>query len=218
MRHLCLFMKSLATQLVLALLASLAVAQQSDRAKVKAPPQKSGAAIVYSEGGAFLIEGPKGWIVDRETGQQIGTCCVYYPMGATWDDAETVMYPNIATKGPGQKTLAELMDSDLSEFRDHNPGMAYEDGDDIPLKNHRSAKLRYFYHVNRGSSEAVAYIDEPKIVALVVVSSRTKKGLDESIPLLRSALQTYAYMDVKFANDSKPEKVQSVQSPKENLQ
>lgn len=128
------------------------------------------------------------------------------------------MYPNIATKGPGQKTLAELMDSDLSEFRDHNPGMSHEDGQDIPLKNHRTAKLRYFYHVNEGSSEAVAYIDEPKIVALVVVSSRTRKGLDESIPLLRSALQTYAYMDVKFANDSKSGKVQSPQPPKDKLQ
>lgn len=207
-------MKFLMSLIVLAFLVSPTVAQHSNSDAAKARPQNSGAALLYSEGGAFLVEGPKGWVTDRETGQRLGTCCVFYPEGATWDDAQTVMYPNIMTKSLGQETLKQLMDSNLSDFRDNNPGMSYEEGEDIPVRSRKAAKLRYFYHVNQGSFEAVAYIDEEKIVALVIVSSRTKKGLDESIPLLRSALQSYAYMDVKFANNSRPAKVQ----PKDKLQ
>jgi hypothetical protein len=101
------------------------------------------------------------------------------------------MYPNIVTKGPGQSTLQELMDSDLAKFRKDNPGMSYVDGD-IPF-NDRTAKVRYFHGVNHGSSEAVAYIDEEKIVALVVLSSKSEKGLTEALPLLLGVLETYTY-------------------------
>jgi hypothetical protein len=194
---------------------STAVCQQASQSGKHAPDLNGGAAIIYSEGGAFLIEGPTGWVVDHETGQRMSTCCVYYPEGSTWNDAETVMYPSIATKAPGQKTLKEFMDYDLADFREHNPEMNFEDGEDIPLKNHRIAKVRYFYNVNQSSSEAVAYVDEEKIIALVVVSSKTKKGLNETIPLLRSALQTYAYMDVRFANGAKSDKGQLPQPPKD---
>jgi len=60
-------------------------------------------------------------IADRKVGRRLGVCCVYYPRGP-WDTAETIMYPNIVTKGPGQATLRELMDSDLARFSKDNPG------------------------------------------------------------------------------------------------
>ncbi|MFZ0296557.1 MAG: hypothetical protein WAL52_23295 [Candidatus Sulfotelmatobacter sp.] len=201
--------------LVLLFLISPAVCQQSSQPADPIPDQGGGGAILYSEGGAFMIAAPKGWSLDREVGQRLGTCCVFYPEGSTWDDAETVIYPNIVSKGPGQQTLHELMASDLNDFRDHNPKMSFEDGEEIRLKNHGTAKVRYFYNVNQGSSEAVAYVDEEKIIALVVVSSKTRKGLNESIPLLRSALQTYAYMDVRLSNKVKASSGPSAQSPKD---
>jgi len=53
--------------------------------------------------------------------------------------------------------------------------------------------VRYFHGVNQGSSEAVAYIDEEKIIALVVLSSKTEKGLLKAMPLLARVLETYKY-------------------------
>lgn len=189
-------MKPITLLLALATFVSGAVAQGDNPAK-KAADAGPG-VIVYAEGGAFMIEAPKDWIADHKTGSQMGICCVFYPEGSTWDDAETIMYPNIATKGPGQSNLKEFMEYDLSDFREHNPGMTYEDAEDLPMKNNHVAKLRYFYGVNKGSSEAIAYIDEEKIVALIVVSSKSQKGLNDAMPLLRNMLKTYAYMDVKF--------------------
>ena len=151
--------------------------QKNDSQKNGSPKQDSAGsgAIIYSEGGAFMIEDPKGWVADHETGQGMGICCVFYPQGSNFDNAETVIYPNIATKGPGQATLKEFMESDLSEFREHNPEMTYEDASDVSMKSKRVAKVRYFHRVNKGSSEAIAYIDEDKIIAVIVVSSKTQR-------------------------------------------
>src|SRR6185437_8958669 len=192
---------------VLVLIASaafalLATAQQNSEKQPKQSGDGPG-VIVYSEGGAFMIQGPSGWIADSKTGQRLGICCVFYPKGSTWDNAVTVIYPNIATKGEGQNTMKEFMENDLSEFRQNNPSMKYEDGSDIALKNNRVTKVRFFYGVNKGSSEVIAYIDEEKVIALVVVSSRTQTALNGAMPLLREMLQTYSHMDVRFASGAK---------------
>ena len=66
-----------------------------------------------------------------------------------------------------------------------------------------TAKLRYFRGVNQGSSEAVAYIDEEEIIALVVLSSKTEKGLMDALLLLlgswrptSTALELWAPIDM----------------------
>jgi len=56
--------------------------------------------------------------------------------------------------------------------------------------------------VNHGATEAVASIDEEKIIALVVLSSKTKDELKGTMPLLRSAPDTYLYMDVEDEGSS----------------
>jgi hypothetical protein len=183
-------MKCPALVIVAAVLTLLSVSQQT-KPKRGTSGEQNHTVILRSEGGSFAIEGPKDWIADRKVGRRLGVCCVYYPKGS-WDTAETIMYPNIVTKGPGKATLQELMDSDLAKFREDNPGMSYVDGGDIPF-NDRTAKLRYFHGVNKDSSEAVAYIDEEKIIALVVLSSKTEKGLIEALPLLLRVLETYIY-------------------------
>ena len=203
------------TYIILITLSLGAIAASQRESPRENTPHSGGAAIVYAEGGAFLIEGPKGWITDRQTGQELGVCCVWYPKDSTWDDAQTVMYPNITSKGPGQQTLNEFMESDLADFREHNPELTYEVGEDIPLKNTRIAKLRFFYNVNHGSSEAVAYIDEKKIIAFLVMSSKTKKDLNEAIPLFRSVLQSYEFMDAHIATGAPQKKDDSQLLPKD---
>jgi hypothetical protein len=207
-------MKHLAALAVLASLAALGFCQQKDSDQRGSGGQDELSVLMYRDGAGFFIDAPKGWIVDKETGKRLGTCCVFYPRGATWDNAETVMYPSIAKKVPGQSTLDEFMKSDLAGFRGHDPGMSYEDAQDIPLQNKRVAKVRLFHGVNRGSSEAVAYIDEENFIALFVMSSKTEKGFNESMPLFRTAVQTYLYMNVKVDKSAKPVHEPSPQVPK----
>jgi hypothetical protein len=190
-----------------------ALSQQKDPDRRGDASQAGASVLMYRDGAGFFIDTPKGWVVDQEVGKRNGTCCVYYPKGTTWDNAETVMYPNIATKGPGRRTLDEFMESDLKNFRTHDPGMKYEDAEGVPLQSKRVAKVRIFRGVNRGSSEAVAYVDEEKIIALLVMSSKTAKGLNESMPVFRSAVQSYLYMNVAVDKGAKPGDGESLQAP-----
>ncbi len=200
-------MKSAASFLLFLLISCLPVYGQGETTQKDA--ETEGPPLLYAEGGGFLIDGPQAWTIDREVGKRLGTCCVFYPKGATWDNADTVMYPSIVTKRPGQQTLGEYMASDLAEFRQHDPAMKYEDGQEIPLKKKRIAKIRMFHNVNHGASEAVAYIDEERIIAVVVLSSKSSKGLDDAMPLLRDCLETYMYMDVRVKDGTDAKKKQA---------
>jgi hypothetical protein len=159
-----------------------------------AAPQEN-AAIIYSDHGGFMISVPKGWVLDRTTGQKMGTCCVLYPQGSSWDQADSVIYPNIAEKQPGQ-TLQQLMATDLDGFRQRFPKMNVVEARDLPAGESAAAKVRVFYGVNQGSFELVAYVDEPQVVALLVLSSRSKEALGEALPAFREVLKSYVYMDM----------------------
>ncbi len=168
------------------------------RAQLKMPsptaPQQN-AAIIYSDHGGFMISVPKGWVLDRATGQKMGTCCVLYPQGSSWDQAESVIYPNIAEKQPGQ-TLPELMANDVAGFRQRFPKMNVVEAHDLPAGDSQLAKVRFYYGVNQGSYELVAYVDEPQVVALLVLSSRSKEAMGEALPAFREVLKSYVYMDM----------------------
>lgn len=153
--------------------------------------------IVYSNGGAFLVTAPSGWVADKETGQQLGLCCVFYPAGQTWNDAESIMYPEIVEKNAQHRTLQDFMAFDLEQFRMGNPNLTFEDSEPLHFGS-KTALIRYFQGVNKGSSEAVAYIDEPKTIAVLVLSSKTSVALNKSLPLFRDFVQSYAFMKVRF--------------------
>jgi hypothetical protein len=175
-----------------------AVAPKISPSQLKMPSPtaaQQNAAIIYSDHGGFMISVPKGWVLDRATGQKMGTCCVLYPQGSTWDQADSVIYPNIAEKQPGQ-TLQALMSSDVSGFRQRFPKMSVVEARDLPAGDSQTAKVRFFYGINQGSYELVAYVDEPQVVALLVLSSRSKVAMGEALPAFREVLKSYVYMDM----------------------
>ncbi|HLK32425.1 MAG TPA: hypothetical protein VKT29_05005 [Terriglobales bacterium] len=165
--------------------------------KLKMPTvaEQQSAAIIYSEHGGFMVSVPKGWVLDRATGERMGTCCVLYPQGSSWDQADSVIYPNIAEKQQGQ-TLQQLMESDLAGFRQRFPKMNVVEARDLPAGDSQLAKVRFYYGVNQGSYELVAYVDEPQVVALLVLSSRSKEAMGEALPAFREVLKSYVYMDM----------------------
>src|SRR5438270_12734017 len=106
--------------------------------------------IVYAQGGAFMVAAPSGWVTDRETGQKLGVCCVFYPAGSTWDDAESIMYPEIAEKYEQHSNLRAFVAFDVEQFRTNNPELVVEDGDPIHWGT-KIAVVRFFHGINEGS-------------------------------------------------------------------
>jgi hypothetical protein len=151
--------------------------------------------IVYGPKAAFNISAPEGWVLDNESGANQGMPCVLYPKGSSWSDANTVMYAKIAS------TQVE----DVNAF----VAMAIKD----MMKTHGAPKEKiasgktkdghdYFINENPATKtysqwERVGYVQLPKAVAYIVLSSRDEASYRKDAPGLEKVLKTLVYLEPK---------------------
>jgi hypothetical protein len=151
--------------------------------------------IVYGPKAAFNISAPEGWVLDNESGADQGMPCVLYPKGSSWSDAKTVIYAKIAS----------------TQFEDVNAfvamaikGMQKTHG--APKEKIASGKTRdghnYFineYPATKAYSqwERVAYVQLPRAVAYIVLSSQGETSYHKDAPALEKVLKTLVYLEPK---------------------
>jgi hypothetical protein len=155
---------------------------------------------VYGPKAAFNISAPEGWVLDNESGASQGLPCVLYPKDSSWSDAKTVMYAKIAS----------------TQFEDVNAFVAMAIKD--MMKKHGAPKEKiasgktkdghnYFineYPATKSYSqwERVAYVQLPRAVAYIVLSSRDEASYRKDAPALQEVLKTLVYLEPKA--ESKP--------------
>lgn len=156
--------------------------------------------IVYGPKAAFNIGAPKGWVLDNESGASQGLPCVLYPKGSSWSDAKTVIYAKIAS----------------TQFEDVNAFVATAIKD--MMKTHGAPKEKiasgktkdghdYFineYPATKSYSqwERVAYVQLPRAVAYIVLSSQDEASYRKDAPALQQVLKTLVYLEPNA--ESKP--------------
>lgn len=156
--------------------------------------------IVYGPKAAFNIGAPKGWVLDNESGASQGLPCVLYPKGSSWSNAKTVIYAKIAS----------------TQFEDVNAFVATAIKD--MMKTHGAPKEKiasgktkdghdYFineYPATKSYSqwERVAYVQLPRAVAYIVLSSQDEASYRKDAPALQQVLKTLVYLEPNA--ESKP--------------
>jgi hypothetical protein len=151
--------------------------------------------IVYGPKAAFNISAPEGWVLDNESGANQGMPCVLYLKGSLWSDAKTVMYAKIAS----------------TQFEDVNAFVAMAIKD--MMKKHGAPKGKiasgktkdghpYFineYLATKSYSqwERVAYVQLPRAVAYIVLSSRDEASYRKDSDALQEVLKTFVYLEPK---------------------
>ena len=145
--------------------------------------------IIYGEDHAFAVTAPSGWVLDTKSGVSQGIYAVFYPEGSSWENAMTVMYVNTSKKIKGQETIEELIEYDVNSFKQNSPNIKITDGENIITGDGKTALVKIF--TDEQNSEAVAYIDEKKIVALLIISSRKKDELEKSIEDFKKLVSSY---------------------------
>jgi tetratricopeptide (TPR) repeat protein len=157
--------------------------------------------IVYGPKAAFSISAPEGWVLDNESGKEQGLPCVLYPKGSSWSDAKTVMYAKIAS----------------AEFEDVNAfvAMAIKDMEKKhgkPKEKIASDKTQdgHAYFINEYPAtktysqwERVAYVQLPKAVAYIVLSSRDHASYQKDFPALQQVLKSFTYLKPEMAPQEK---------------
>ena len=162
--------------------------------------EKYHGGIVYGPKAAFNISAPEGWVLDNESGVNQGLPCVLYPKGESWADARTVIYAKIAST---QYEDAEKFVAAAIKDMEKTHGKPKEKIDKGKTGDGQSFFINEYPATKTYSQwERVAYIQLPKAVAYIVLSSRDEASYRKDASALREVLKTFAYLEPKV--DDKP--------------
>jgi hypothetical protein len=180
--------KSLYVAVALVLLQSIAYSQDK-------PNPDANSGMVYGDNHAFILTAPKGWILDNESGRGQGLHAVFYPEGSSWQKGDVVMYAGVQMKKDTKESLDRVIERDIAEHKKRSEQLRVEDGEPIPVKTkEKTATIKYFSGDAWGNSEAVGYIDESKVVVVIVLTSRTRKEFDAALPAFSELVRSYFFV------------------------
>src|SRR6266536_6604367 len=159
--------------------------------------EKDPAGIVHGPKAGFNISAPEGWVIDNEAGVKQGLPCVLYPKSSSWRDAKTVMYANIAS--PKFEGVNAFVATAIKEMKAKHG---------IPKEKIASGKTKdgHDYFINEYPAtktysqwEAVGYVQLPRGVAFIVLTSRDKASYEKDSDILEKVLKTLVYVGPKSA-------------------
>lgn len=156
--------------------------------------QNGKSGLVYSGNTSFFIDSPKGWVMDPGVAQRIGLPVVLYPMGSSWSKADSIMYANLVDKTGRKRDVLSVIQDDTGKAKKNYTGPITKEKT-LKTQDKRDAVVYRFEGAgkNHKGVERVAYIDLPKSVALLVLSSKTTAGFQKSEASFTSFVQTFAY-------------------------
>ncbi len=145
-------------------------------------------AIIYGPKAAFNIAAPDGWVIDNSAGAENGLPCVLYRKGATWENADPLMYAKIASTSVENaetfvKTAIEEMKKDRGEYKTKRIESGKTKDGRAWFVNEYSPSKTY------PRIERVAYIQLPKAVAYVVYSADSEAAFRKHQLALRQLLE-----------------------------
>jgi len=152
---------------------------------------------VYGPKTAFNISAPEGWVVDNEAGKEQDMLCVLYPKGSSWQDAKTAMYANIAgTEFEGVDVFVAMEIKEMEKIRgrpkEKIASGKTKDGHDYFINEYPATKTYSQW-------ERVGYVQLPRGVAFIVLTSRDKASYQKDSDKLEKVLKTLVYLEPKSA-------------------
>ncbi len=138
------------------------------------------------------VQPPSGWHFDSGSSHHFGFNALA-PDGSTFSKAGTVMYAKADYKlrVPGTKSLPQLIDRDISDFHQADPGIKVTVELPVLTADHKQLKLVTFAPSAGGNWERVAYGENSDFYLLFTISSRTKGGLERAMPAFKGMVASY---------------------------
>ena len=151
--------------------------------------------IMYGEDHVFAIKLPQGWVVNPEIGKRLGLHAVMYPEDSSWRDSVVTMYSSFVHKRKDTNTLKAIIEEDIAGYRKESANLKIKDVASIPVGDGKErAVVKYFSGDSGGNFDAVAYIEENKVVVTLVLNSRTEKDFQSALPAFRQLVGSYRFI------------------------
>ena len=133
------------------------------------------------------------WNFDEMASRQ-NALKMFVPSGSTFANAETVMYAkaNFKPRTPDTKALKSLIDNDVANIKTEAPGIKIEVMPPVTDGDGKSVQVVSFIPTGgQGNWEWVAYGEDGEYFLVFTVSSRTKLGLEKSLPAFKAMIASY---------------------------
>ncbi len=151
-----------------------------------------GAGIIYGDKHAFGIAAPPGWVLDNQSGLEQGLQAVFYPRGSSWEGSPVVMYANTVRRDiSGKETLDSLIKADIADFKARHPGVVVGALTPMITGNGKPVPVRTFSYKRY---EAVAYIEEEFILAMLVLSAGKQEEYTKALPAFEHLVASYHFL------------------------
>jgi hypothetical protein len=151
--------------------------------------------IVYGPKAAFTISAPAGWVLDNSSGVKQDLPCVLYRKDSSWSDAKTIMYAKIAsTQFEDVNAFVSVAIKEMEKVhgkpKEKIASGKTHDGHDYFINEYPATKTYSQW-------ERVAYVQLPKAVAYIVLSSRDEASYRKDSGALQEVLKTFMYLEPK---------------------
>ena len=150
------------------------------------------AGVIAGPGYAFSILAPDGWTLDPESGKSSGLKVALYPEGSTWEDTRVFMYVHACARPScSDSSYDEYVSAAVKTFRREQPTAMVAVGESISTADGKSAQVRSFSGDEWGNFEAVAYVEEDAVFAILVMSSKNQKIYEQSFEAFEDFVRSY---------------------------
>lgn len=153
-----------------------------------------GIAVIVGENSAWTIEAPEGWRLEPAGAVSAGVGAAFVPEEGTWDSAPSVIYGITLPKHSEANTIEAIIVNDSARTERRRPGTIVKSADSIETIEGVSALVRHCTAADSSTFEAVAYIDGPTAVALVVLSARTHADFIASLDAFARLVDSYEWI------------------------
>jgi len=140
---------------------------------------------------AFVLKEPAGWIIDQQASKPQHLEAVLYREGSSWKDAVVVMYARVVYKDETQNTVDKVITNDVTDFLKLNKDSTVSDTPSLHTRNNKEGISKVFYDAANKNYELVTFIDEPKVIVILVLSSRDKSEYQKALPAFKSLVASY---------------------------
>jgi len=142
----------------------------------------------------FILKGPDGWLIDSAAARPEGLEAVLYREGSSWKNAVAVMYVRVIYKNEMQATVEKVISNDVSDFLKQSRETKAWESPNLATRDKKQAVVKGFYDAPNKNHELVAFIDEPKVVVILVFSSRDKDEFEKSLPAFKALVGSYFFV------------------------
>jgi len=143
---------------------------------------------------SFILKEPAGWVIDGSIAKSQDLDAVLYREGSSWKEAVAVMYARVIRKDQKKPTIESVITDDVNDFLKQNRESKVSESPVLETRDKKSAIVKGFYDATNKNYELVAFIDEPKVVVILALSSRNKDEFEKSLSAFKALVGSYFFV------------------------